>query len=105
MEQSVEAAIDVPCYSARFVEPFAQVLSTYESFGVESLNKLRAIDPTSRIPAAVANELAVRQVQQTGDADLGLKAGRSMPLGRAGALDYAMHCAATVRDAIQLANQ
>ena len=66
---------------------------------------LRAIDPTTRIPAAVASELAVRQVEQTGDADLGLKAGRSMLLGRAGALDYAMHSAATVRDAIDVGRQ
>ncbi len=97
--------MDVPCYSARFVQPFAQVLSTYECFAVESLNKLRAIDPTTRIPAAIANELALRQVQQTGDADLGLKAGRLMPLGRAGALDYAMHSAATVREAIGVADR
>lgn len=98
-------AMDVPCYSARFVEPFVQVLSTYECYAVESLNKLRAIDPATRIPAAVANDLAAKQVKQTGDADLGLKAGRRMPLGRAGALDYAMHSAATVRAAIEVADR
>jgi AraC-like DNA-binding protein len=97
--------MDVPCYSARFVEPFVQVLSRYECFAAESLNKLKAIDPATRIPAAVANELAARQVKQTGDPDLGLKAGRAMPLGRAGALDYAMHSAATVRDAIDVAER
>ncbi len=98
-------AIDVPCYSARFIEPFVQVLSTFECFAPESLNKLRAIDPATRIPASVANDLAMRQVQQTGDPDLGLKAGRAMPLGRAGALDYAMHSAATVREAIDVADR
>jgi AraC-like DNA-binding protein len=98
-------AVDVPCYSARFIQPFAQVLSTYECFAVESLNKLRAIDPATRIPATIANDMAVRHVQQTGDPDLGLKAGRSMPLGCAGALDYAMHSAATVREAIGVADR
>jgi AraC-like DNA-binding protein len=97
--------MDVPSYSARFVEPFAQVLSTYECFSAESLDMLRAIDPATRISATVASELAVRQVEQTGDADLGLKAGRAMILGRAGALDYTMHSAATVRQAIDMARR
>ena len=103
--EALGVTMDVPCYSARFVAPFVQVLSTYECFSVESLNKLKAIDPATRIPAAVANELATRQVEQTGDADLGLKAGRAMPLGRGGALDYAMHSAATVREAIDVADR
>jgi AraC-like DNA-binding protein len=96
---------EVLCYSARFIPPFAQVLSTYESFAPESLNKLKAIDPACRIPAAVANELAIRQVVETGDPDLGLKAARAMPLGRAGALDYAIHSAATVRQSAAVAER
>ncbi len=97
--------MEVLSVSARFVQPFAQVLSTYESFGAESLNKLRAIDPACRIPATVANELAVRQVAVTGDPDLGFKAARAMPLGRAGALDYAMYSAATVRESTVVADR
>ncbi len=97
--------MDVLCVSARFVQPFAQVLSTYESFGVESLNKLKAIDPACRIPATVANELATRQVAVTGDADLGFKAARALPLGRAGALDYAMYSAANVRESAMVADR
>jgi AraC-like DNA-binding protein len=97
--------MDVPCYSARFIPPFAQVLSTYEGFAPESLNKLRAIDPACRIPAAVANDLAIRQVAMTGDPDLGLKAARAMPLGRAGPLDYAIHSAATVRESTAVADR
>ncbi len=97
--------MDVPCYSARFVEPFAQVLSTHECYSVRALARLRAIDPATRIPAAVANDWTVRQVERTGDADLGLKAGRSMLLGRAGALDYAMNSARTVRKSIAVARR
>ena len=97
--------MEVLCYSARFIPPFAQVLSTYERFAPESLSKLKAIDPTCRIPAAVANELAVRQVAETGDPDLGLKAARAMPLGRAGPLDYAIHSAATVRQSATVADR
>jgi AraC-like DNA-binding protein len=97
--------MDVLSVSARFVQPFAQVLATYESFGADSLNKLKAIDPTCRIPATVANELATRQVAVTGDADLGFKAARALPLGRAGALDYAMYSAANVRESAMVAER
>jgi YesN/AraC family two-component response regulator len=37
--------MDVPCYSARFISPFAQALSSYEGYAAESLEKLRTIDP------------------------------------------------------------
>lgn len=97
--------MEVLCYSARFIPPFAQVLSTYDGFAPDALNKLKAIDPACRIPAAVANELAVRQVAETGDPDLGLKAARVMPLGRAGPLDYAIHSAATVRQSAAVAER
>jgi AraC-like DNA-binding protein len=93
--------MDVPCYSARFISPFAQVLAGYEMISPESIGRLRAIDPTSRIPIAIANELAVAQVAETGDEDLGFKAAAALPLGRAGALDYVMHSARTVREAVE----
>jgi AraC-like DNA-binding protein len=88
----------VPCYSARFVPPFAQALETYESFDTMSLARLRAISPEGRIPMTVGNDLAIEQVAQTGDADLGLKAARLSPLGVGGVLDYAMNTAPTMRD-------
>jgi AraC-like DNA-binding protein len=91
-----------PCYSARFIEPFAHLLSGYESYPTKSLEGLKAIDPDARIPMQVAHELALDQVQRTGDPDLGLKAARVMPFGRAGALTYAMHTAATVREAMEV---
>ncbi len=95
----------VACYSARFISPFAQVLSTYECFDPESLRKLKAIDPGGRISTTVANDLAIRQVALTGDPDLGLKAARAMPLGAAGPLDYAIQSAATVRQSVVVADR
>jgi AraC-like DNA-binding protein len=97
--------MDIPRYSARFVEPFAQILSTYDGCSVESLAKWKAVDPAGRISAAAADEWTVRQVRRTGDPDLGLKAGRSMLLGRAGPLDYAMHSAASLRQAADVARR
>jgi AraC-like DNA-binding protein len=93
--------MNVPCYSARFITPFAQVLADYETINPESLNRLKAIDPASRIPTALAHELAASQVAETGDADLGFKAAAALPLGRAGALDYVMHSAPTVRESVE----
>ena len=97
--------VNVPCYSARLVLPFAEVLSTYECVPTEDIAKLRAIDPACRISATVANDLAVHHVAITGDPDLGLKAARRMPLGRAGPLDYAIHSAATVRESAAVARR
>ena len=97
--------MDIPRDSARFVEPFAQILSTYDGYSALSLAKWNAIDPASRISAAIADEWTVRQVRRTGDPDLGLKAGRSMLLGAAGALDYAMRSAASLRRAADLARR
>src|SRR5579862_8060355 len=97
--------MDIPRYSARFVEPFVEILSTYDCYPAESLAKWKAVDPASRISAVVADEWTIRHVHRTGDPDLGLKAGRSMPLGRAGPLDYAMHSAASLRRAAELARR
>jgi AraC-like DNA-binding protein len=95
----------VPCHSARFVPAFVHVLSADERFPRDSLDRLRAIDPTCRIPTAVANQMAIHQVAVTGDPDLGLKAARAMSMGRAGPLDYAIHSAATVRKSVAVAER
>ncbi len=92
-------------YSARFVAPFAELLSAYDCYPPGFLAPLNEIDPTARLSAAVANDFVVQQVRRTGDADLGLKAGRAMSLGRAGVLDYAIHSAATVRKGIEVASR
>jgi AraC-like DNA-binding protein len=94
--------MSVPCYSARFIQPFARVLSTYESFDVRLLDELKAFDPHGRIPIPVAHELAVQHVSAVNDADLGLKAAQASPSGAAGGLEYAMNSAPTMRDALDV---
>ncbi len=91
-----------PCYSARFIQPFAEVLSTCERYDPRSLAKLRAIDPQGRLPIEAAHAMVLEQVEQSNDVDLGIKAARLAGLGRGGALDYAMNSAATLRAAIEL---
>jgi AraC-like DNA-binding protein len=94
--------MSIPCYSARFIQPFAQVLSTYESFSRDALQQLRAIDPAGRIPIGLANDLSVRQVSAVDDPDLGLKAAQVTSSGVAGALEYAINSAPTMRDALDV---
>lgn len=92
-----------PCYSGRFVEPFAELLESYERYPNKALQRLKTIDPDARIPMDVAHRLAVEQVEETADPDLGLKAARLMPFGRAGALAYAIHSAANIRKGVEVA--
>jgi AraC-like DNA-binding protein len=92
----------VPCYSALFLRPFAKVLSTYERFDVRMLEELNAFDSAGRIPIKVAHELAVRHRAAVDDPDLGLKAALATPPGGAGALEYAMNSAPTLRDSLDV---
>lgn len=91
----------VPCYSARFIQPFAEVLARHESFDPRGVAELRAIDPAERISIATAHDMVLDQIEQTGDQDLGIKAARLAGLGQGGVLDYAMNSAATVRKMIE----
>jgi AraC-like DNA-binding protein len=92
-------------YSARFVRPFAHLLASYEVYPAADLRTLRTIDPQSRIPMQVAHNLAIDQVRRTGDIALGLKAARLVPFGASGPLTYALHSAATVRQATDIARR
>ena len=98
----MNAATTNPSCSGRFPQLFAQFLSGCPSYDAKSLDSLRAVDPASRIPMRVANELALDQVRQTGEPDLGLKVARIVPLGGPGALDYAMHSAANIREVAEV---
>ena len=55
--------MDTQCYSARFIQPFAQLLAKYDRYPHASLKALNAIDGDSRIPMQAAHTLAAEQVQ------------------------------------------
>src|SRR5579863_8984923 len=97
--------MDVPGYSARFAWPFAHVLSTRERSSDDRLKRPPSVDRTGRISVAAAHSALADQVERTADPDLGLKAGRLLPLGAAGGLSYAMYTAATVRDVLDMAGR
>jgi AraC-like DNA-binding protein len=55
-----------------------------------------------RLSIAAAHQALQEAVARTGDVTLGLKAARTRVPGDAGAIEYAMHCAATVQDALNV---
>jgi AraC-like DNA-binding protein len=96
---------DQPCYSARLIQPFIQLLSTYPNIPAKLLEDLKKLDIDARFPIAETHELLRGAIALTGDEDIGLKAGRMMGMGDGGALDYAMSSAATFRQALDDASR
>ena len=89
----------VPSYSAALVRPFVAFLPA----GAAPRAALAALDLDDRVPIPVAHQFLSALIEQTGDLDLGLKAGRTMSAGDVGVAGYAIRSAATVHDAIKVA--
>ncbi|HEX4352030.1 MAG TPA: AraC family transcriptional regulator ligand-binding domain-containing protein, partial [Polyangiales bacterium] len=91
--------------SMRLLQPFIDLLPQYPDYPTDRLDILRQLDLDERIPVALAYELLELAVRDTGDIDVGLKAGRRVELGDHGALDFAMHSAATQYEAVGIASR
>lgn len=91
--------------NGRFVRPFVRLLSRYSGVSAQTVERFRAIGQEERVSLAAGHESLEHWVKATGDADLGLKAGASMRLGEGGALDFAMHSAGTLREAVEVAGR
>jgi AraC-like DNA-binding protein len=89
----------------RLVQPFVKLIAQRPDAPARELARVAASDPEERLPISQAHALLDAVVKWSGDEDLGLKAGRAMTPGDAGALDFAMTSAATVREAIDLATR
>lgn len=63
------------------------------------------MDPDERLSAAVAHQLLAAAITATGNEALGLAVGRSMTQGDAGAADFVIATAPTVRDAVRAAGR
>ena len=88
--------------TARFIRPFVRLLASYPERSDLKLDRVQTIDPDSRVSLHLAYDTVQAWVKRTGDADLGLKAGRNTCVGSAGALEFAMRSANTLREAIAL---
>jgi AraC-like DNA-binding protein len=91
--------------NGRFVRPFVRLLSRYPRVSAPSIERFRALGQEERVSLAAGHESLEHWVKTTGDVDLGLKAGTSMRLGEGGALDFAMHSAGTLREAIEVSGR
>jgi AraC-like DNA-binding protein len=85
------------------LQPFLYLLANYPDYPVHKLAELRELDPESRVPIVLAHELLELAIKDTGDTQLGLKAGRLVEYGDHGALDFAIASASTVEESIQIA--
>jgi hypothetical protein len=59
------------------------------------------LDNEQRVPAAPLHQLLDLAAKLTGDENIGVRAGREMRLGDAGAIDYAMSSAETLEDVMR----
>ncbi|HKP57506.1 MAG TPA: AraC family transcriptional regulator ligand-binding domain-containing protein [Polyangiales bacterium] len=88
--------------TARFIRPFVRLLAGYAEQSDLKLDRVQTIDPDSRVSLHLAYDTVQAWVKRTGDPNLGLKAGRNTCVGSAGALEFAMRSANTLREAIAL---
>lgn len=95
-------AVERPCYSARVLQPFVEVLA-HRSDLAPILASLRTLDPDYRMPVESAHRLLQAATEITGDVDLGLKAARAVALGDGGPVDYLVGSMDTVRGALEVA--
>jgi AraC-like DNA-binding protein len=91
--------------TGRFVRPFVRLLTKYPVVSSHSLDQIRAQAQDRRVNLRDAYDTLSHWVKQTGDADLGLKAGQLVCLGSGGVLEYAMHSAASVREGTEIAGR
>src|SRR4051794_27308040 len=92
-------------YSARFTRPFVRLLSAYSGLKPGALDRAKALTGDDRVTVEDAHAALGSWVKQTGDVDIGLKAGRLLSTGWGGVLDYAMQSAPSLREGTKVATR
>ena len=91
--------------SARFVKAFGRVLNQYPQVSEQSLEWVRQQSQLPRVGVSASFEALAQWVKETGDDDLGLKAGALVRFGEGGALDFALRSASTLRSGLEVASR
>jgi AraC-like DNA-binding protein len=91
--------------SGRLIRPFLRVLAAEHGPSQRTRQAFAALADGPRVPVQRAHETLEHWVRASADPALGLKAGAAMYLGEAGVLDYAIHSAVTVREALRVARR
>jgi AraC-like DNA-binding protein len=84
------------------LRPYVRLLPKYPQLGEQAVAGLRELDPDARVPIAEMLELLRAAVQITGDEDLGLKAASEIASGDYGLIEFLVHSATTMREAVEL---
>ncbi len=93
---------ETPQCSARFVRPFVEVLGDGKKVEDETWTEL-GLRREDMLPVEQAYHLLASVIDQTQDAQLGLKAASRMALGDVGVVDYLMQTAPTIGEALDVA--
>lgn len=94
-----------PCYSARLLAPFLEVLREGGQIPEASLVWLSGMDPEERVHVSTVHLMLDAACQLTGDTLLGLKACERLTMGDVGIFDFVMSSAETVRAAMEYAGR
>jgi AraC-like DNA-binding protein len=90
--------------TGRFIRPFVRLLSSRHPGVLKaSLERFRGLPRSSRVDLVAGHETLVHWVKVTGDEALGLKAGELMCVGESSVLEFALHSARSVREAMAVA--
>jgi AraC-like DNA-binding protein len=93
--------------SARFVRPFVKMFSKRPDFDERCLRlklDLTNLGPDERVRTDVAFQSLEELVKVTEDPNLGLRAGKMISAGASGPLEFVLHSAETLGEALQLAS-
>jgi AraC-like DNA-binding protein len=102
-EAVLEEGAPAPSYSARLVQPFLAVMKPLGLIPDEWVSALDALDLDFRMPVEVAHQMLDVAVATTKDPTLGLRAAQACTPADAGAVNYVISSAATIRLAIDAA--
>ena len=91
--------------SGRLIRPFLRVMSNAQGFSPRARQLFATLAGEARVSVQRAHETLEHWVRTSADPTIGLKAGAAMYLGEASVLDFAIHSASTVRDALRVARR
>jgi AraC-like DNA-binding protein len=91
--------------NGRALQAFARVLSQHPNVSEQTRARLREQCPVARVGVSETYEAIAGWVRETGDEDLGLKAGALVKFGEGGAFDFAMRSASSLRSGLEIATR
>jgi len=94
-----------PCYSARLIQPFIEVLQESGRLPESARAWFVGLDPEARVHVAAINTMLDGALMLSGDPLLGLKASAKLTLGDAGVVDFVMSSAANLRASLMAAGR